>query len=64
MDWRSAGGEKLVTPEEAVQVVRSDDHVNVAPFTCRPFTLCGALYERRAELETCGSTTRRGWLPG
>lgn len=51
MQWQSMAGDKLVTPAEAVKVVRSGDHVNVAPFTCTPFTLAGALWERRGELE-------------
>jgi len=51
MDWQSAVGRKLVSPEEAVSVVRSGQRVNVAPFTCTPFTLCQALYDRRSELE-------------
>ena len=64
MDWRSAVGEKLVTPEEAVQVVRSGDHVNVAPFTCTPFTLCGRYTSAGRSSRTCGSTTRPGCSPG
>jgi hypothetical protein len=51
MDWRSAVGGKLATPKGAVERVKSGDRVTVAPFTCTPFTLCGALYERRGELE-------------
>lgn len=50
MDWRSQAGEKLVPPEEAVRVVQPGHRVMVAPFTCTPFTLCAALYERRQEL--------------
>jgi 4-hydroxybutyrate CoA-transferase len=50
MDWRSAVGGKFTTAAEAVARVKLGDHVAVAPFTCTPFTLCGALYQRRGEL--------------
>ncbi len=52
MDWRQQLGDKLMTPAEAVQAVKSGDTVIVAPFTCTPFTLCGALYERRHDLKS------------
>ena len=51
MDWRSQVGDKLTTPPEAVQAIKSGDRVGVAPFTCTPFTLCGALHSRGGELE-------------
>jgi 4-hydroxybutyrate CoA-transferase len=51
MDWRSRVGDKLTTPAEAVQAISSGDRVGVAPFTCTPFTLCGALHARGGELE-------------
>jgi 4-hydroxybutyrate CoA-transferase len=51
MDWQTAVGSKLTTPQEAVGVVASGNRVTVAPFTCTPFTLCGALYQRRGQLE-------------
>ena len=51
MDWHSEVGGKLTTPAEAVQAIKSGDRVGVAPFTCTPFTLCGALYARGGELE-------------
>lgn len=51
MQWQSIAGDRLVSTKEAVEVVRSGQHVNVAPFTCTPFTLCQALYDRRDELE-------------
>jgi 4-hydroxybutyrate CoA-transferase len=51
MDWRKQIAAKLTTAEEAVKVVESGDRVNVAPFTCTPFTLCEALYARRGELK-------------
>ena len=51
MDWRTEAGDKLVTPQEAVEAVKPGDLVGVSPFTCTPFTLCEALYQRRAELQ-------------
>jgi 4-hydroxybutyrate CoA-transferase len=51
MSWQSGVGGKLVSPAEAVSVVKSGDQVGVGPFSTTPFTLCGALYERRGELE-------------
>jgi 4-hydroxybutyrate CoA-transferase len=51
MDWRADVGAKLTTAADAVNVVNSGDRVGVAPFTCTPFTLCGALHARRGELE-------------
>ncbi|HXK21135.1 MAG TPA: acetyl-CoA hydrolase/transferase C-terminal domain-containing protein [Myxococcota bacterium] len=45
MSWRDRVGEKLVAPARALEVVRSGDVVGVAPFTCTPYTLCGALAE-------------------
>ncbi len=51
MDWRTQVGNRLMTPQEAVQVAKAGDRIVVGPFTCTPFTLCDALYERRAELE-------------
>ena len=50
MDWRTQLGGKLVSAQEAVRAVKPGDTVGVAPFTCTPFTLCEALYERRGEL--------------
>lgn len=51
MDWRDLVRDKLVSPQEAVKAVKPGDQVEVAPFTCTPFTLCSALYERRHELK-------------
>ena len=51
MNWRDMVGGKLMTPAEAVSVVKSGDQVMVAPINCTPFTLCMALYDRRSELE-------------
>lgn len=50
MNWRDTVRDKLMTPDEAVAVVRPEHRVWVAPFTCTPFTLCQALYRRRHEL--------------
>jgi acyl-CoA hydrolase len=51
MDWREQVGDKFTTPAEAVKAIQSGHHVGVAPFTCTPFTLCEALYQRRGELK-------------
>lgn len=51
MDWRESVGGKLMSPQEAVQVVKSGDQVMVAPINCTPFTLCQALHDRRHDLE-------------
>ncbi|GBD12364.1 hypothetical protein HRbin24_00371 [bacterium HR24] len=50
MGWRETVAGKLVSPQEAVASIRSGDTVVAAPFTCTPYTLCQALYDRRAEL--------------
>ena len=50
MNWREMVSGKLMSPAEAVQVVKSGDQVTVAAINCTPFTLCQALYDRRAEL--------------
>ena len=50
MTWRDMAGGKLMTPEEAVSVIRRTDKVMVAPIVVTPFTLCRALFERRNEL--------------
>ena len=51
MDWKAQAGDKLMSPEEAVSVVKSGDRVGIAPFTTTPFTLCDALFARCGELE-------------
>jgi 4-hydroxybutyrate CoA-transferase len=51
MDWKAQAGGKLMSPEDAVSIVKSGDNVGVAPFTTTPFTLCEALFARRNELE-------------
>lgn len=50
MDWRTQVGDKLATPAEVVADIKSGQRIGVAPFTCTPFTLCGALYDRRDKL--------------
>ena len=50
MNWRETVSDKLMSPAEAVQAVKSGDVVAIAAINCTPFTLCQALYERRAEL--------------
>lgn len=50
MNWREMVSDKLMSPAEAVRVVKSGDVVAIAAINCTPFTLCQALYERRAEL--------------
>ena len=50
MDWQSQLGDKLMTPGQAASVIRSGQRVAVAPFTCTPFTLCQALFDRRSQL--------------
>lgn len=51
MDWRTQVGDKLMGPADAVKDIQSGQLVGVAPFTCTPFTLCEALYQRRGELQ-------------
>src|SRR5438093_5040692 len=51
MDWRSQLGDKWMSPDEAVSLVQSGDHVGIAPFTTTPFTLCDTLYARRGDLK-------------
>ena len=46
MSWRDRCGDKLVSPEAAVERVKAGDVVGIAPFTCSPLTLCEALMER------------------
>jgi 4-hydroxybutyrate CoA-transferase len=51
MDWRQMVGEKLMSPEAAVEIVKPGDQVSVGFVNVTPFTLCEALYERRSELQ-------------
>ena len=50
MNWRQMVSDKLMLPAEAVQAVKSGDVVGISAINCTPFTLCQALYDRRAEL--------------
>ena len=51
MNWRDMAGDKLMSPKEAVSVIRPSDKVMSAPINVTPFTLCRALFERRHELK-------------
>lgn len=51
MDWRQMVGNKLMSPEAAVEIVKPGDQVSVGFVNVTPFTLCQALYDRRAELD-------------
>ena len=50
MNWRALCGEKLVTPEQALEFIQPTDRVFIAGLQSTPFTLCRALIEKRAEL--------------
>ena len=50
MNWREMVSDKLMSPADAVQTVKSGDTVAIAAINCTPYTLCQALYDRRAEL--------------
>lgn len=50
MDWRALCGEKLVSPEQALDLIQPSDRVFIAGLQGTPFTLCQALITRRAEL--------------
>ncbi len=50
MSWRGSVAGKLMSADEAVAVVDSRQRVAVAAATSTPFTLCKALYRRRAAL--------------
>lgn len=38
MDWRASLPRKLLTPDEAVEVIAPGHHVGVAPYLCTPYT--------------------------
>jgi acyl-CoA hydrolase len=46
VNWRDQCRDKLVTPDEAAARIKPGDIVAVAPYTCTPHTLCGALMDR------------------
>ena len=50
-DWKEFYKEKLQTPDEAVRLVRSGDHVYIGTASGIAFGLCDALYKRKDELE-------------
>ena len=50
MNWRRMVADKMMTPAQAVEGVKSGDTVAIAAINCTPFTLCQALYDRRSEL--------------
>jgi 4-hydroxybutyrate CoA-transferase len=49
-NWRERYAEKLMSPREAMQIVKPGDHVWMGLLNCVPTTLCGALAERADEL--------------
>jgi 4-hydroxybutyrate CoA-transferase len=50
-DWREQLGVKLVTPDEAVAHIKSNDRITMSIAHATPFTLCHALAGRLMELE-------------
>lgn len=50
MDWQALCGKKLVSPEQALDIIQPTDRVFIAGLQGTPFTLCQALITRRAEL--------------
>lgn len=60
-DWRERLGEKLMSPAEAVAIVRPGDTVFVGLLGSVPMTLCAALVERAAEI--AGATILTGLTP-
>ena len=50
MNWWETVSDKLISPAEAPRAVKSGDVAAIAAINCTPFTLCHALYERRAGL--------------
>ncbi len=55
MDWRRMLGDKLMSPQDAVKVVKTGDQISAGFVNVTPFTLCQALYDRRGELENIRS---------
>lgn len=51
MDWKTEYQEKLRTPQQAVEVVRSGDRIYAGTSSSIAYQLLNALYERRDELE-------------
>ncbi len=50
MDWHALCGDKLVTPQQAVALIRPTDTVYIAGIQATPFALCQALVERQDTL--------------
>ncbi|MGH7913705.1 MAG: hypothetical protein ACREPW_03510 [Candidatus Binataceae bacterium] len=50
-DWREQLGDRLVTPEEAVAHIKSDDRITGSIAQATPFTLFHALAGRLMEIE-------------
>ena len=50
MTWQSMCGDKLVSPDRALEIIRPSDQVFTAGLTGTPFTLCQALVEKKEEL--------------
>jgi 4-hydroxybutyrate CoA-transferase len=67
-DWRARLGPALVSAEEALSHVRSDDRVGIALAQSTPHALCGALAARLADLQgvtICHPAAYFDWnLPG
>jgi 4-hydroxybutyrate CoA-transferase len=63
MDWRALCGEKLVTPEQALEIIQPTDQVFIAGLQSTPFTLCRALIEKRAALRGLRLNTLVSFFP-
>ena len=63
MDWRVLCGEKLVTAERALEIVRPTDRVFIAGLQSTPFTLCRALMEKKAALRGLRLNTLVSFFP-
>ena len=64
MDWRALCGEKLVAPEQALELIQPTDRVFIAGLQSTPFTLCRALIEKGANCAACASTPWSRFSPG
>ena len=50
MTWQSMCGDKLVSPDRALEIIQPSDQVFTAGLTGTPFSLCRALVEKKEEL--------------
>ncbi len=50
MDWHSLCGNKLVTPQQAIALIKPTDTVYIAGIQATPFVLCQALVEQKEAL--------------